>query len=86
MKFFLKHLQHYVPLVGMLVAGVIGFVVFSYDKTFQTVIVVSMAVGYVVWGLIHHHMHRDLHASVIVEYLAIASLGAVIVISLIFIA
>lgn len=79
-----RHIQHYFPLVGILVAGAFGFVYFSYDKTFQASIVIATAVGYFVWGMIHHHLHRDLHLSVVLEYLAIAILGIVIVFSLLF--
>jgi hypothetical protein len=38
----------------------------------QLSIVISMAVSYVVWGIVHHHEHRSLHAKIILEYLLIA--------------
>lgn len=59
--------------------GVVGFAFFSYDRIFQMAVAVSIAASYVAWGLIHHHLHRDLHLSVIFEYLIIACLGLVIV-------
>lgn len=79
-----RHIQHYLPLVGILVAGAFGFVFFSYDKVFQAAIAIAVAAGYFVWGIIHHHLHRDLHLSVVLEYLAIAALGVVVVFSLLF--
>ena len=79
-----KHLQHYLPLLGILSAGVFGFTVFSYDKIFQIILAISTACAYVSWGIIHHHIHKDLHPSVVVEYFAIAILGIVIVFSLLF--
>ncbi len=83
-KQFSNHLQHYLPLFGILAAGALGFIIFSYDKVFQAAIVLGVAISYFVWGLVHHHLHRDLHPATILEYLAIASLGVVVVFSLLF--
>ena len=79
-----QHMQHYLPLVGILVAGAFGFLTFSYDKTFQAAIALALAASYFTWGIIHHHLHRDLHLSVVLEYFAISALGIVIVFSLLF--
>ncbi len=84
MKSLSKHLPHYLPLLGILLLGFLGFVSFSYDKEFQAALVISTAVGYLSWGLVHHYIHKDLHTSVIVEYLAIATLGVVVAFSIIF--
>jgi len=83
-KIVSNHLRHYLPLIGVLVAGALGFVTFSYDKKFQAAIVFGVAVSYFAWGMIHHHLHRDLHLSVVLEYFTIAALGIVIVFSLLF--
>ena len=79
-----QHMQHYLPLIGILVAGAFGFIAFSYDKVFQAAIALALAASYFAWGVIHHHLHRDLHLSVILEYFAISALGIVIVFSLLF--
>lgn len=84
MKKFSRDMQHYLPLIGILFAGLVGFMVFGYDKNFQAAIAVAVAVSYVVWGLVHHHIHKDLHASVIVEYLAIAIVGVVVIFSVLY--
>jgi hypothetical protein len=83
-KNFTRHLPHYLGLLGLFAAGVIGFLLFSYDRLFQISVVVAVAVGYVAWGIIHHKIHRDLYPSVVVEYIAVAILGLVIVFSLLF--
>lgn len=44
---------------------------------------IAVAVAYVTWGIIHHFIHRDLYLAVVIEYLAVASLGLVIIFSLI---
>lgn len=79
-----KHLPHYISLIGILIAGLIGFYVFSYDHFFQVGIVVALSLSYVSWGVIHHTIHRDICLSIILEYVAIAILGAVMALSLIY--
>ena len=83
MKGISRHLPHYFVLFGLLFAGILAFVLFSYDRAFQMIVAVSVAVSYVIWGLVHHSIHRDLYFSVVLEYLAIAALGLVMVFSLI---
>ncbi|OGD42091.1 hypothetical protein A2193_03370 [Candidatus Azambacteria bacterium RIFOXYA1_FULL_42_37] len=83
MKHIAKHLPHYFVLFGLLLAGILAFVLFSYDRIFQMVVAVAVAVSYVIWGLVHHYIHRDLYFSVVLEYLAVAVLGLVMVFSLI---
>ena len=78
-----KHIQHYLPLLGILAFGLFGFLIFSYDKAFQLIILIALAVAYVFWGLIHHYLHDDLYLLVIIEYIAVATLGLVIAFSLI---
>lgn len=65
-------------------AGVLGFIFFPSDRLFQILISIFVAVFYVVWGIVHHSIHRDLDFFVIIEYLVVASLGLVVVFSLIF--
>jgi hypothetical protein len=84
MKRIAKHLPHYLSLVGILIAGVVGFIVFSYERGFQIAVAIGLALAYVAWGIIHHAIHRDLHLSVVVEYIVVASLGLVVMLSLIF--
>lgn len=79
-----KHFTHYVALFAVLGAGIVGFYVFSYERLFQATVAVAVAVAYVVWGLVHHSIHKDLTASVLIEYILIATLGLIIVFSLIF--
>lgn len=70
-------------LIGILLAGFAGLTLFSYDRNFQIAVALATGISYVSWGLIHHHIHRDLHFEVFMEYLAVAILGTVIIFSLI---
>ena len=78
-----RDLPHYISLFGLLFISFMGFFVFSYDRVFQQSITIAMGVSYVAWGVIHHYLHRDLHLSVVLEYMAVAVVGIVIVYSLI---
>lgn len=69
-----KHIKHYLPLLGIFTVGFFGFAYFSYDRLFQGSIVVSVAIAYVVWGIIHHALHKDLYLEVVIEYILIALL------------
>lgn len=84
LKRLAQDMSHYLPLAGIFFAGILGFIMFSYDKFFQLSIVAATASGYFAWGIIHHHIHKDLSLVVMIEYLVISVLGVVIVFSLIF--
>lgn len=82
MKRIAKHLPHYLPLLGIFALAVVAFLISSYDRFFLMGVSIAVAVSYVAWGVVHHSIHRDLHLSVIVEYIVVAALGLVIVFSL----
>ncbi len=79
-----KNLSHYVSLIGILAVTLVGFFAFSYDKNFQLALIASSCIGYFVWGVVHHIIHKNLSSQIIIEYAVIAGLGFVIGISVIF--
>lgn len=83
MKKLVHDLPHYVSLLGILAVSAILFFIFSYDRNFQIAVSGALAVAYVVWGVVHHYIHRDLYLVVVFEYLTMAVLGFVIVLSVI---
>ena len=83
-KQLVEHMPHYLPLFGIFSFGLTAFSFFSYDRSFQAASAIAVAVAYVAWGVIHHYLHKDLHLSVVIEYLVVALLGLVIVFSLVF--
>lgn len=80
----IKHFSHYFSLVAIFIAGLVGFYLFSYDKTFQVGVALALSAAYVSWGIIHHTIHKDICLSVVLEYIAVAILGLVLTFSLIF--
>lgn len=83
MKKIVKHLSHSLLLIGILFAGFIGLILFSYDKNVQLLIASLTAGSYVIWGVIHHTHNKDFHWEVLLEYLAVATLGLTIIFTLI---
>ena len=83
MKKIIKDIRHYTSLFLVFAVGLGAFLSLSYNRFFQILIVIFMAIAYVVWGVVHHKMHKDYDLSVLVEYLVMAILGLVIVFSLI---
>lgn len=73
---FSKHLVHYMSLGGIIIVSVWGILSFPYDQTFQSLVTIALATSFVIWGIIHHHVHGDLHPKAILEYIATAILGA----------
>lgn len=83
MKQIARDLPHYLTLFGILFAGFIGFTLFSYDKGFQIAVAVAAASAYVIWGIVHHFLHKDLYLEIVFEYIAVAVLGLTILFSLV---
>lgn len=79
-----KHFSHYISLGGIMAATVIGFCLFSYDKNFQLALISAASLSYLVWGIVHHTIHKDLSLQVLIEYAVFASIGFVIGVSIIF--
>lgn len=75
---------HYFSLICILAVGLWGVSWFSYNKTLQLGLVVSLGITYIVWGIIHHALHKDLHLKIIIEYVLISILSILIIGSLVF--
>jgi len=77
-KDFSRHPLHYFTLLCIQLVGLWGIFWFSYQPALQLFILVSMALSYVVWGVLHHHQHGDLHIKIVLEYLLVALIGVLI--------
>lgn len=78
-----KHSAHYLSLIGIIGAGFLGFLLFPYDQIFRSTVVVALGISFVIWGVVHHFIHEDLHIKVVWEYIMTALLATVILLSLI---
>lgn len=83
-KDFARHPLHYFVLLCAQLIGLWGMFWFSHDSLTQFAIIIYMTVAYLVWGIFHHHQHRDLHLKIVLEYLLFAVLAVLLLGSLIF--
>ncbi len=79
-----KHFTHYINLISILLAGLIGFYIFSYDPSFKIALVFALSASYIAWGIVHHTIHKDISLTVVLEYVTVSVLGLILVLSLLF--
>ena len=79
-----RHPLHYFVLLSLELIGLWGLIWFSYQRSLQLAILVTMTLAYIVWGIVHHQQHHDLHPKIIFEYITIAIFALLLIGSLIF--
>ncbi len=83
-KDFPRHPLHYFSLLCIQLVGLWGVFWFGYNRMVQFAIVVSMSVSFVVWGIVHHGEHHNLHLKIVMEYILVALLAVLAFGSLVF--
>lgn len=78
-----EHFVHYLVLLFLLVSGGLAFFYFQRFPQAQIVSAFLTASFYVLWGVIHHYIEGDLHLRVVVEYMAVALLGFLVLFTLV---
>ncbi|MDO8504034.1 MAG: hypothetical protein Q7S60_05125 [bacterium] len=79
----MKHFTHYLSLLGIVGASLWGLSAFSYDKAFQSAVILALGISFVVWGVVHHFLNDDLHPKVALEYIMSAVFGTIILLMVI---
>ena len=74
MKGIRDHLSYYISLALLLLLGGFLAVVSSPYVQLQFLFIAITAFFYITWGILHHMVHHDLHAKIVVEYVLIGSL------------
>ncbi len=77
-KDFSRHPLHYFTLLSLMLVGLWGIFWFSFQPAVQLIIIIAMSVSYVVWGIIHHYEHKDLHPKIVLEYILVAMLAILV--------
>ena len=67
-----------IVLVIILVGGVRAFYYGRPDTSLQFIVGVITSVAYVIWGMIHHAVKKDLHTRVVVEYILMGAIAVVL--------
>jgi hypothetical protein len=63
-----EHLGHYAALAGILMAGLIGFLMMDGNEQAQLIVMGFVGLAYVLWGVVHHRHEEDLTFMVVLEY------------------
>jgi hypothetical protein len=74
-----KHFLYYFFLLFLLASGIFLAVQAKYDRGLQITVLLSMALAYILWGVLHHLLHHDLTAKIVIEYVLVGLLGALTV-------
>jgi hypothetical protein len=73
---------HFIVLIAILSAGVLTFIAVHPNTTLQLLVGIITAVVYVLWGIIHHAIKKDLHQKIVVEYLLIGAIAIVLLVTM----
>lgn len=74
-----NHIIHYIPLLLILFFGLLGMYFYQYDTLMQRALIVATAIGYILWGVVHHKIHDELSFEIFLEYLFVAIIGSALV-------
>ncbi len=77
-----KDLKHYLALIAFLSISLALFLVFNFNRQIQMGITLIMAGGYIIWGVVHHSVKKELHPRIISEYILVATVASIVVIFL----
>ncbi len=69
------HIFEYLLLTTIAVFFIFLISLFKGDRLSQFIIMVFFAITYLLWGVIHHTIHRTLHVKIVIEYILIVALG-----------
>lgn len=84
MKLEIKgHFWHFLVLVALLLTGSIFILYFRYEYMMVMWGTVGMSAAYVLWGVFHHIKEGSLHPKIVMEYILMAILGSLIILSVV---
>lgn len=76
-----QHTIHLLTLVAILIVGVVAFFYAQGNRFAQLAIGIVTVGAYLGWGMMHHSARGDLHRKVVVEYLLMAMMVLVLLIT-----
>lgn len=75
-----RHSVDFLILALILGSGLYGLILFRFEVASQVAVAILMCTLYVFWGIFHHYHDGNLTGKVVLEYIAMASLVAFILI------
>jgi len=73
-----KHFWYYLSLLSIFGVS-FTTLYFSQDRFFQLTVLTITVFFYIIWGVLHHHLHHDLSAKIVVEYVLMGALGEALI-------
>lgn len=70
--------MEYFVLGGILIGGVAAFYYVRPNTSLQFTIGVMTSISYVIWGIIHHAIKKDLHTRIVIEYMLMGAIAVVL--------
>ncbi len=80
----LRHLSHYIVLLVLMTAGLIGASLTGRNTGFHPLILATLALTYFVWGVVHSALEDELHPEIVLEYLLFSLLGLALVLGVLY--
>ncbi len=77
-EYFFVHLKYYITLLCMLVLGIILLLRLGDNRQLQIAVILMLALGYIVWGILHHYIHHDLTWKITLEYILFGVFGVIV--------
>lgn len=79
LKYIRHHGKYHIALFCMLTLGVILAYYTRDHKQMEVMILVAMASVYILFGVVHHYLMHDLSSKIVIEYIAMGSLGLAVI-------
>ncbi len=76
------HYLHYFVLFAILGGGMWAFSFVRPNVTLQLLVGLATALAYVLWGVIHHVIQKDLHPKIVIEYMLIGAIAMVLLVTI----
>lgn len=78
-----EYAEHYSILALLLGLGLVGIIVFRTNITMEQVIIWGLSLLYVLWGIVHHAIRKDLSGFIVLEYVLIGIIAGLTVSALV---
>jgi len=76
----MKDLKHYLSLLAILSIGFGLFWIFNFNRQIQIMITIGLGIAYIVWGVVHHLIRKEIYWRIVWEYIIVAVLACLFVI------
>lgn len=76
---FREYAEHYSVLALLFSMGLVGMILFRMNLLVEQVVVWEMAAMYVMWGIVHHAIRKDLTGFIVLEYVLIGIIAGFVV-------